>query len=212
MNSALDKLLKHSSLALSSNEQNFDLVPILNKGGVYSELRDLLSIRNGFFAFEKALHIYPLTKYMCETSLLSWNGADKWRHMYPKIGPSDLFFGQDIFGMQFCLRDEGVFSLDVETGEFEMLALTLEAWAQAVLDDYEYLTGYPVAHAWQQKYGSLAEEQRLCAKIPFVAGGDFKLENLFVCSSLKAIELRADIASQIRNMPDGAKVRIRVSD
>jgi hypothetical protein len=42
-----------------------------------------------------------------------------------------------------------------------------------------------------------------------VAGGEFSIDNLLAMNESKGMEYRADIANQIRELPDGAKIRMR---
>jgi hypothetical protein len=57
-----------------------------------------------------------------------------------------LFFGEDLFGGQFCLNANGVYHFDPETAKTDRIGSTLEDWARAILSDYEVLTGYPLGH------------------------------------------------------------------
>ena len=36
-----------------------------------------------------------------------------------------LFFAEDVFGGQFCLRSDGVYTFDPETGDFDKLASSI---------------------------------------------------------------------------------------
>lgn len=78
------------------------------------------------------------------------------------------------------------------------------------MDDYNRHTGYPFAHEWQSRYGVLAENTRLTPKIPFVLGGEFSIDNLYMLDSVKSMRLRADLALQLLNLPDGASVRYKI--
>lgn len=42
---------------------------------------------------------------------------------------------------------------------------------------------------------------------PFVMGGDFSLDNLYVADAVEGMRLRADIADKIKNLPDGTQVK-----
>jgi hypothetical protein len=81
-----------------------------------------------------------------------------------------------------------------------------------ILDDYEVLTGYPLAAEWQALNGRLPARQRLVPKVPFVAGGEFEIGNLYALDSVEGMCLRASLAVQIRDLPDGAKFRFTVRD
>jgi hypothetical protein len=89
------------------------------------------------------------------------------------------------------------------------LADSLQSWCDVLLSDFNAHTGYPVAHEWQAKHGPLEPGHRLTPQVPFVAGGEFSIDNLLAMNESKGMEYRADIANQIRELPDGAKIRMR---
>lgn len=55
---------------------------------------------------------------------------------------------------------ESVF-FTIETGQIEIIGETLEDWAKEILTNYNYRTGYSLAHQWQVKNGKLADKKRL---------------------------------------------------
>lgn len=179
--------------------------------GVVSDLSDLLTRSNGFFAFESALHVLPSGPAPIGTmSVQLWNDADLWRGSYGGAAEDLLFFAEDIFGGQFALSAAGVVSFDPETGDVEQLANDLEGWADRILADYELLTGFPLAHAWQLSHGQLPVTKRLLPKRPFVLGGEFVVENLYALDAVEGMRLRAELATQLRNLPDGASVTFKI--
>jgi hypothetical protein len=134
------------------------------------ELFELLKLRNGFYAFESALHVFPITEDS-SSGLEGWNAEALWRCEYGECTQGLLFFAEDIFQDQFCLREDGVFRFYAETGETALLAPSIEAWAELILDDYREQTGWPLAHDWQAANGPLPRGKRLMPKIPFVLSG-----------------------------------------
>ena len=90
------------------------------------------------------------------------------------------------------------------------MAKGLEEWADAILRDYRVLTGYPLAHQWQELKGAIAPGFRLVPKVPFVTGGKFEIENLYLLDAVTAMRARASFAVQIRDLPDGAKISFKV--
>ncbi|WP_020396257.1 hypothetical protein [Thiolinea disciformis] len=121
-----------------------------------------------------------------------------------------LFFAEDVFGGQFCLRDSQIYTFDPETGAFEWLAHDLEGWAKAILSDYEMLTGYVFAHHWQEQHGSLLAGKRLLPKIPFVLGGEFILDNLYLGDAVTGMRFRASLAHQMKDLPNGTQIRFNI--
>jgi hypothetical protein len=97
-----------------------------------------------------------------------------------------------------------------ESGEVTTLAGPLEDWACQILTDYEFLTGYPIAHEWQQKFGPLQAGMRLVPKTPFILGGEYTVDNLYALEAVEAMRVRGDLYRQTRHLPDGARVAIKV--
>jgi len=134
-----------------------------------AELSELLEARNGFYAFESALHVFPVEPASTET-LETWNAADGWRAAYGGMAKGLLFFAEDVFGGQFALRGDDVCTFDPETGDLARMATSLEDWAGQVLDRYSVLTGHPLAHDWQIAHSPLEPGKRLVPTVPFVIG------------------------------------------
>ncbi len=177
------------------------------------ELAQLLSERNGFYAFESALHVFPAATTGDHIGLDLWNSESLWKSSYDEdLVENCLFFAEDIFGVQFCICGESIWSFDPETGEKERLANNLRAWAESVLVDYEELTGYPLAAEWQRLQGSLEHGKRLIPKVPFVLGGEYAVENLYALEAVRGMQLRGELARQIRHLPDGTRVSYEITE
>ncbi|MDB6369369.1 hypothetical protein ABLB90_16985 [Photorhabdus bodei] len=80
------------------------------------------------------------------------------------------------------------------------------------MEDYEVLTGYSLAHSWHKINGPIQSGYRLIPKIPFVACGEYELENLYLIRSFEAMRIRANFALQIRNISDGESIKIDTTD
>ena len=177
-------------------------------GTVGAGLKALLELRNGFYAFESALHVYPAGAPEDTMSLERWNEPGLWRSAYD--GADGLFFAEDTFGDQFCLRDDRIFFFDAETGDYDDLAGSIEEWADLMLNEFEARLGYPLAHDWQTRNGAIPIGSRLVPKTPFVLGGAFDAENLRATDAVKGMRIRGDLARQIRDLPDGTQVTFKV--
>jgi len=189
-----------------------DVSGLRSWGPVGHELAELLGEANGFYAFESALLVRPMTSAAGALGVLEWNQPDCWQAAYDGLADGLLCFAEDVFGGQFCIGRNGVVMFDPETGEQDRLATTLDGWARELLDDYGTLTGQPLAHTWQASHGALAPEQRLVPKLPFVLGGEFEVANLRVGTSTAEMLARASVAVQIRDLPDGAAIKLTVVD
>jgi hypothetical protein len=201
-------------------------------------LIDLLKEHNGFYAFESALHVLPSNclnsgitigddqplpsngtlllshdeqgrAIGCPMDLERWNMRQLWRKEFGIAAEGLLFFAEDTFGEQFALLDGRVLRFNPESAAKEEFALNLNEWAERILADYSYETGYQQVHDWQLQNGPLQTGNRLIPKIPFIMGGAFEVENLFALDAVKAMRYRADIWKQIRNLPDGTPVQLK---
>jgi hypothetical protein len=199
-------------LALASEPLGPGVTGEVAAGRTGQELTELLESRNGFYALESALHVLPAGRAFVAASLDDWNAADGWRAAYGDMAEGLYFFAEDVFGGQFALGDDQVLTFEPETGEAKPLASSIEDWADQLLADYEFLTGQPLAHEWQVRNGALAPGQRLVPKVPFVLGGDYDASNVYAVDAAVGMELRGELATQLRDLPDGAKVTYRVVD
>lgn len=209
-NVSMEKLLSIASKPLSERPVSVNLPDFDRHGLLAEELLELLRQRNGFYAFESALHIFPAAPFEREITLGRWNSYGLWRHNYGSLAEDMLFFAEDVFGNQFCLHDDQVCFFDAETGKLDAIGRHISEWVEKVLSEFEVWTGYPLAHAWQVKQGCLPVGYRLMPKVPFVLGGDYALENLCAISSVSGMKTRGNLARQIKELPDGAAVEFRI--
>lgn len=182
---------------------------LASRGELGRELYDMLGMVNGFFAFESALHVFPLGPGE-DTDLETWNSVSLWRSGYGELTQGLLFFAEDSFGHQFAIRDSSIVSFNPETAEATGLASSLEDWAERILDDYEALTGYPLVHQWQQRHGPIPRDHRLTPRLPFIVGGDYSLSNLYLARSVSLMRFNASLAQQIKNLPDGVPISLKI--
>lgn len=178
-----------------------------------SELFQMLKMKNGFYAFEQALHVFPLGSDITNTMTLGdWNSETLWRSAYGDLAKGFLFFAEDIFGDQLCIttKQSGVFRFDSERGEVTPIAESIEGWADRVLSDYRIETGWPLANQWQAEHGALPLGKRLQPKIPFVYGGDYTLENLWAGDATEGMLFKGEVALKVKDLPEGSKILLRV--
>jgi len=183
---------------------------LLTETGLLGEhLLELLRQKNGFYAFEGALHVFPAGCRIGIMDVESWNKDDLWRKGYGDLLNGYLFFAEDVFGGQYGIYSSRIFKVDPESAESEEVAEDIDEWAAIILSDYNFHLGYSLAHEWQTTYGSLPEGKRLLPKIPFVLGGAYEIGNLYAGDALKGMQFRADMWRQIRDLPDGAQIELR---
>ena len=212
MSEKLSRLLSISSAAIAAPLHSEAIHKLTggNSARLEQELCSLLADKNGFFAFGSSLLVRPLD-YECQPlGVLQWNHSSVWRTGYELNLGESVFFSEDVFGVQFCIRDNSVQSFDPETGRFTQVAETLEDWARWILENHRVKTGWPLAHQWQKKHGPLPIGMRLLPKVPFVCGGQFSVENLYALKDADGMRFRASIANQLADVPDGTEIVFKI--
>lgn len=194
-------------------EQSNDAIFPIESGNMREELLRLFARRNGFYAFESALLVRPISSATSPLGIIEWNSPTLWKSEFKSNEEllSIVFFAEDIFGVQFCIKSNGVNSFNPETGEYIFIAPTLNGWAGWILEKYKIRTGWPLAHLWQKSHGPLKSGMRLLPKKPFVLGGQYALENLYELDDVESMRFRSTIANQLLDCPDGSKVVLRVN-
>jgi hypothetical protein len=197
----LDKLLSISSPALGPS------ISFSTKTGMIGQWLELMTARNGFYAFESALLVRPaIDRDGPVTDVKSWNSPECWLDAYTFSLPKMRFFAEDIFGEQFAIKDDSIVRFDPETGDVSAIAPSFEEWAERICTDYSHMTGHSLAHSWQSENGALAPGERLLPRTPFVLGGDYSIDNLQNWNDRKGMRARGFLAAQLRNLPDGSQV------
>jgi len=208
----IDKLISLGGDSICQGPAFFKTNLFYSLGDLGRELANLLQQKNGFYAFESALHVFPACQKNGVMDLEKWNDPSLWTKHYENMASGTVFFAEVICGDQFGIRRKEIVRFEAETGLMEPIALSLEEWASVVLNDYNYQTGYPLARNWQQVHGPLAPGERLVAIRPFVLGGDFDVANLFALDAVKAMHYHGDIAIRIRDVPNGTKITFGIDD
>ena len=63
-----------------------------------------------------------------------------------------------------------------------------------------------------QRFGALAPDRKYCLKIPGVLGGEYGGDNLGTIAFNELIRASGHIAQQIADLPDGATIKLSVTD
>lgn len=210
MLSYLEQLVLISSESMCGNQNvQFSQGSGVN-GHCIQELHDLLRIRNGFYAFESALHMFPSRCYPQTMDMELWNDMRTWKSEYEEVLEDILFFAEDVFGEQFGIRDDEIIRFSPETCDIVRFSGSLEGWAEKILNDYDFETGYGLASQWQKLHGAIPFGYRLLPKTPFFLGGKFEVDNLYLIDSVEAMKFRAEMWRQSKDLPDGTEVELRV--
>ena len=92
------------------------------------------------------------------------------------------------------------------------MAPSIDKWAELILSDDETWTGWPFADQWAEHDGPVPIRNRLHPAIPFVCGGSYDVDNLRPVDAVDLMRAPGHIARQIHHLPDGAKIKIVVTD
>src|SRR5215831_8476357 len=106
----LGKLIDIGGPSLSARSVRMPESVRREAGAMAKELEWILDKKDGFFAFESSLHVLPLGLAAMDCSLLDWNKPDLWRDAYGGLAQEGLFFAEDVFGNQFCMRENSVYA------------------------------------------------------------------------------------------------------
>lgn len=168
-------------------------------------LVNTLSDINGFILHEGALHVRGASSKPDWHSLRgAWRGPNSFHVLYPDLRTSDIPFAQDQVGDQFLIREGVVVKLSAETGEISVVADGLEDFFFRVEANIEDYLNVGLSHKMQPG-------QLLQASPPFCLKSD-ATASLKPSPASEVILFHADLARQIRNIPDGEQVEFKVRD
>lgn len=174
-------------------------------------LTPLLSQRNGFYSYERSLHVFGSGESMApeEMTVERWNTCGSaWSRSFPQLA-THVVFAEDLFGGPFSVDPRGhVFRTDPEVAETVHYADSLLEWASRIETDPAGELGSGLGIAWQQAVRRLASAERLLPIRPFVLGGDYEVDNLIAVSNGMALSEYVQLARVLRSIPDGQTVSI----
>jgi hypothetical protein len=175
-----------------------------------ANLAELMQQVNGFLQFQGGLHIRGACREPAWHSLRdAWLGEFAYHRLYPAVRPEDVPFGEDCLGDQFLLRDGQVLRLRAETGEVELLGVSLGEFLRlAQADPVEYLGLEPLVR-FQQEGGVLKPGELLAAYPPFCVKQAAAGVHLAAVAAEERRRFLADFAAQIRDVPDGGEIEIK---
>src|SRR5260370_13671881 len=100
-----------------------------------AELFAMLAQKNGFYALESALHIFPVTSDPA-SGLEGWNSDSLWRGGGKNLAPRRLFFPPGGFFGPFCLFFPGRHRLFAPTQATELMFLALLKLVERTLSHF----------------------------------------------------------------------------
>jgi hypothetical protein len=170
-----------------------------------ADLVRVLSDTNGFILHEGAVHVRGACLSPEWHSLRSaWRGARAFHSLYDDVRPSDIPFAQDQVGDQFLIRDGVILRLSAETGEIEPLAESLQDFINKVSSDIEDFLNVGLGHKMQPG-------QLLHAYPPFCFRESGAGASLAPLPASEVILFHADLARQIRDVPDGGQIEFKLT-
>lgn len=171
-----------------------------------SSLVRILSDMNGFILHEGALHVRGASLSPEWHSLrAAWRGPSAFHVLYENVRTTDIPFAQDQIGDQFLLREGRVIQLCGETGELEALTNSLEEFFSRVSQDIEGFLNVGLRHAMQPG-------QLLLAYPPFVFQESGAGAALSPVRAGEVILFHAELARQLRDVPDGGQIELKWTD
>ncbi len=171
------------------------------------EISDFLRKRNGFVAVHGGFHVRGACIAPPWHSIrAAWEGEYALQFLYPDVKAHDIPLAEDCFGDQYLLREGSVVRLVGESGEVEAMECDWEQFlANIEADPIEYLN-LGLLERFQTQFGPLAPGYLIHAYPPFVAA-ECHNPTLRAISSLELRSFHADFARQIRNIPDGSRIK-----
>lgn len=166
----------------------------------------VLSDTNGFILHEGAIHVRGASRTPEWHSLrAAWQGSSAFHTLYESVQATDIPFAQDLVGDQLLLRGGRVVRLFAETGEVQALVSSLEDFFTRLSEDIEGFLNVGLGHPMQPG-------QLLLAFPPFVFQESGAGSSLKPVRAEEVILCHANLARQIRDIPDGGQVEVKVSD
>ena len=169
-----------------------------------ADLVHVLTETNGFILHRGAVHVRGACLGPEWHSLrAAFHGPKAFHTLYEDVRPSDIPFAQDQVGDQFLIREGIVLRLFAETGEIERLSGSLHDFFSRVSSDIEGFLNVGLSH-------NMEPGQLLWAYPPFCFQQSGAGASLAPLPASEVILLHADLARQIRDVPDGGEVEFKV--
>lgn len=204
----MTKLDKLKSIIHTFSAVKADMAALGIKKESLSILTPLYHDLNGFNGFEGALLGFPMGGKQ-EFELSHWNNIETWKSNYNDDVKNTVFFASDIFGHQYGVLNKALVKLNPEIGELTLHSHDIEDWASKILSDYDYETGWSLAHEWQVNNREIQLGERLLPKIPFAMGGEFEENNLTPIMIGPAMKNYCHLYNQTLHAKQGEKIVIQ---
>lgn len=177
------------------------------------ELGDILIQINGFIAYGGGLHVRGL----CDEPF--WHSLDRYRAgemalraLFPNVQHDDIPFAQDYLGNQFLLRDQAVWRLRADTGEASLIETDLPSFFGRAREDAVGYLSLELLARHHAENGPLEPGELVHAMPPPVLKPDDSEISLRAVPVANAVSFLAAFSKQIRDIPDGTQVNLKLVD
>jgi hypothetical protein len=205
---SLRSLLKLASEPLVATFKDEAGISVFGTRG--ADLCEMLAFRNGFFAFEGALHVFPSGGGRRAIDLARFNCPSGWKAEYWHGCAGIFLFAANAFGDLYGFSQDQVIEFDPETGTVREIAPDIEGWAAWALNRCRSEIGWDAWRRWQDINGPLDEGLRLMPEKLFCLGGTTGSDNLRAVPLLEGLALRGSFSSRFRDLPVSGAVGIEV--
>ena len=113
---------------------------------------------------------------------------------------------KDSSGKYWRLCPEDIYCTIVANTKQELEALSND---QEFLHDWQMVTLVETA---KEKLGPLSEGRKYCLKVPGILGGEYGGNNLATISLAELISASGHIGKQIKDLPDGTEIELKVTE
>jgi hypothetical protein len=167
-------------------------------------LGQVLSENNGFILHKGAFHVRGASlKPEWHSLRAAWRGPNAFHALYDSVRTTDIPFAQDQVGDQFLIRDSAVLRLSAEWGEVAPVAESLAVFFSKLSEDIEGFLNIGLRHSMQPG-------QLLFAYPPFVFQESGAGASVKPVRAEEVILFHADLARQLRDVPDGAQIKFKL--
>jgi hypothetical protein len=138
--------------------------------------------------------------------------ADAWS--WKGVRPRALVI-QNAFGNVIFADEDGQYwRICPEELSCELVAADTEEFAKLQNTD-EFLKDWTMRELVERvrsTLGLLPSERCYCLKIPAILGGTYTLANIGTIDRAELISFSGHVAKQVNDLPDGAQIRLRITD
>ena len=174
--------------------------------------RYFLSLCDGGYTKDHFWHFFGQAG-LASHSLVEWNRTELWKKYYG-LDDKTFVFAEDVFGTQFCFDVRGnrriVKMLIPDGAKISLCANTFEEFLELeVLGQTNNSQVRQLAQRFFRSSGQVFHPfTHISCKIPATLGGnDTDLNNLELVRSSTHLKMLGQIASQIKNLPPGTRIR-----